>query len=771
MRTLVAALLLGAAAGAPAAGATSSPAPPVITEPAADGQVVSPFDLHMVAGPFAGAPGESHVCSDWEIRTVVSDTVVWTAPCAVGAQKVHVHLGDGMFVGFLEGRHQLNPGEDYRLRVRFQGDAGGGDWSDWSERRFRTTDPTAIAALVASDVAEMKAPRWLDEAGAAIALPAGQPPPALRLESGGGLLLEWIGGEAEAVNPPALSTHGALRAVFEAGGVAIALPASRLTFTDGGGRDREIFLPAISIEAGQSAAWWIAESGGAFTDPTRGDPAASPEFSSPATEPPIPWTVLQPGFRVERVATDFQLPVNIAFVPNPSPEADAPLFYVTELYGTIKVVTRSGQVRDYATDLLNFDPLGGFPGAGEKGLTGLAVEPASGDVFASMLYEFAPETELHFPKVVRFHSADGGRTAASQTTILEFPTEPSGASHQISNLSFGPDGKLYVHVGDGLFTSPARDLESVRGKILRVEPGGAAPPDNPFYDAANGLSASDLVFALGLRNPFGGAWRAADGAHWEVENGPGVDRLAKIVAGRNYLWDGSNLSMTAFAAYNWPISVAPVNIAFVQPSTFGGSAFPDGKMDHAFVTESGPTYAPGPQLLGKRISEFVFDLDGNLVSGPAPLIEYSGAGRATATALAAGPDGLYFADLYKDFGAASPIDRGANVFRVRWNGIADFSSPTGTTGGAPWTVEFEDLSDVPAPTAWHWDFGDGASSDQRNPTHTYLLPGAYDVRLTVTGSAGPAVRQKPAYVVVGPATRVLVPLAPAPRPAPRPLAR
>ena len=58
---------------------------------------------------------------------------------------------------------------------------------------------------------------------------------------------------------------------------------------------------------------------------------------------------------------------------------------------------------------------------------------------------------------------------------------------------------------------------------------------------------------LGLRNPFGGAWRAADGAQWEVENGPSVDRLAKVVAGRNYLWDGTDASMQNFAAYNWPI--------------------------------------------------------------------------------------------------------------------------------------------------------------------------------------------------------------------------
>ena len=76
------------------------------------------------------------------------------------------------------------------------------------------------------------------------------------------------------------------------------------------------------------------------------------------------------------------------------------------------------------------------------------------------------------------------------------------------------------------------------------------------------------------------------------------------------------------------------------------------------------------------MSEFVFDAQGILVSGPVPLVEYVGAGRATASALAAGPDGLYFADLYKDFGAATPIDAGANVFRIRYVGVADFTADT-----------------------------------------------------------------------------------------------
>jgi glucose/arabinose dehydrogenase len=657
--------------------------------------------------------------------------------------------------------------------VRFQGDAvPGGDWSDWSERGFHTASATSIEPLVLSDVSTVPQPRWQDEAGDDVVLPGfGAPQSVLRLEVPGvGPLLEIasLGGLSNAVsNPSPLAAHGPVRAVCSAGRTPIALAASRLAFTDGSGTDRVVVLPPIALEAGQSAAFWISSAGEAFAaDSSSATGGAAPALTSDIqrSAASVPWAVKQPGFRVERAATGFQLPVEIAFLPNPGPGADDPLYYVSELYGTIRVVTRGGAVSVYASGLLNFDPTGNFPGSGEKGLAGIVVDPPSGDVFAGAVEAVAGVTDFHFPRVFRLHSTDGGRTAATRTTILDFPNEPLGASHQISSLSLGPDGKLYVHIGDGQLTSPAQDMTSVRGKILRVNLDGSAPADNPFYNTADGMTATDLIYASGFRNPFGGAWRASDGALWEVENGPSIDRLAKVVAGRNYLWDGTDPSMRNFAAYNWPTAVAPVNIAFVQTSTSEGSGFPADHQDHAFVTESGATYAPGPQALGKRVSEFVFDAQGVLISGPVPLVEYVGAGRATASALAVGPDGLYFADLYKDFGAATPIEAGANVFRIRYVGVADFTADA-DSGRPPLSVAFHDASSVPRATAWHWDFGDGTSSEERDPIHVYAFPGSYDVRLTVTGSGGPVARQKASAVVVSSPVRrpVCCPAPPAPR--------
>ena len=376
------------------------------------------------------------------------------------------------------------------------------------------------------------------------------------------------------------------------------------------------------------------------------------------------------GYSVELVATGFQLPVNIAFIPNAGTQPTDPYFYVTELYGTIKVVRRDGTVSDYATNVLNFDPTGPFPGSGEKGLTGIVVDPSTGDVIASMVYQQDPlNNQVHVPRVMRFHSNDGGRTAATRWSILNMLNEAQGPSHQISNLTIGPDGNLYVHIGDGFVgdREVSLSVDSFQGKVLRMTLNGAPLANNPFYLNDGQTTARDYVWALGFRNPFGGAWRASDGQHYEVENGPDVnDRFAKVTAGTSYGWSNitrSSASMTTNALHTWVQTVAPVNLAFIQSQTFGGSKFPADKWDHAFVSESGPTWAAGPNH-AKRISEFTLSSTGQKLSGPTMLVQYIGTGRATVAGLAAGPEGLYFTDLYKNNGTQA-TDRGANVWVVR----------------------------------------------------------------------------------------------------------
>ncbi|MCA9242340.1 MAG: PQQ-dependent sugar dehydrogenase [Phycisphaerales bacterium] len=752
MRRIIGLAITGLACGGIAL-ANTPPDAPSVNEPGVDGQLVNPADVHMECAAFSDAdPGDQHLCSDWEIWTVSPSELVWITPCITGVERVHTHLGDGVFMNSHAGETELRPDVDYRLRVRHRDDSGdpATEWSGYGERLFTTTSQLELLPLLVNDI-DAVAPTWNATDGDPVILPPGSPDPSIRLESANGeLMIELQGNDGVTntiINPPALADHEAVRVRMSAGGVAaLALPESDFSFFDDDGIEHTIYVPSRSVNPGADALLWVSASGATF-EASEGD--TTPVFETVARGAPVPWLVRQPGYVVERVATGFQLPVNIAFIPNPSPAPAAPIFYVTELYGAIRTVHRDGTHHDYANGLLNFNPTGNFPGSGEQGLTGITVDPVTGDVFATMLYDGAPPNGPHYPKVVRFTSDNGGHLASTMTNILTMPGESQGQSHQISTVTIGPDGKLYVHLGDGFDYTTAQNLNSFRGKILRMNLDGTAAIDNPFYNASNGINSRDYVYAYGLRNPFGGIWRAADQALYEVENGPSVDRLAKVNPAQNFGWNDTDASMFNFAIYNWVPAHAPTKCVFIEPETWGGSGFPADKMDHMFVAESGPTYATGPQSNGKRISEFVLDQNGALVSGPTPLIEYGGSGKATIVALAAGPDGLYFSDFYKDADYDTPIDRGASILRVRFVGSADFTSDVTYGPQAPMNVQFTDTSNAPDIVAWDWDFGDGQTSAEQNPIHTYTASGAYDVRLAVTASTGLRTTRKADYIIVG----------------------
>jgi glucose/arabinose dehydrogenase len=557
---------------------------------------------------------------------------------------------------------------EYELRVRYRDETGA--VSGYETRLFNVAPASTIFPMEFQDVVDFPAPTWIRSSGGAVTFPAASPNPSqMRLESAEGELL-WSRIDSTVVNPPSLAHHAQLRVVIVAGSNGLVLEASKFSFQDDGGLNRTLFLPALNLIANQRLDLWVAVDGSTYYGTAA---QTEPVFTNLARSSDLPFVALQPGYEIEVVATGMRLPVNIAFVPDPGPDPDDPLYYVAELYGSIQVVRRDGTRQTFATSLLDYNPEGPFGGTGEQGLTGLAVQrdtinPDVYHLYVGMLWDNGapPGPDFHYPKVERLTSTAGGLSMASRTLLRNMQPETQGQSHQISNISIGPDNKLYVHMGDGFNFTTAQNLNQYRGKVLRMNLDGSAPTDNPFYSAADGISARDFVFAYGLRNPFGGAWRAADGKHYQVENGPSVDRLSQINRGVNYGWNNTDASMTINAIYNWTSAHAPVNLDFIQPQTFQGSQFPAGKMDHLFVSESGPTYAAGPQTRGKRISEFVIDLNGALVTGPTTLVQYSGTGRGSVVALAAGPDGLYFSEFYEDSGANGPTAAGARIFRVRY---------------------------------------------------------------------------------------------------------
>jgi glucose/arabinose dehydrogenase len=661
----------------PATGGNQPPFPPTITEPVANGAILNAADVHMETAPFADPDaGDQHFCTDWEIWLASPSQRVWSTLCIQGVERLHTHLGDGAFENSHAGRSDLLPSTNYVLRVRHSDDSGDPltRWSAWTQRTFSTGAATQTFALELEDIAQTPPPAWrISSSGSPAIFPFATQPSRLSLEAAAGnLLYELVGADGLSnlrIDHPELASHADVRLRVVAGSAGLSLPATELTLHDAHCDEHRIFLPAISLAAGASAQWWVAASGATFLASSA---QSQPVFNQLARSPSPPWSARQPGYEVEVFASGFQLPINIAFVPGASPQGPAttPFLYVTELYGRVKTVLRNRTVIEYATGLLNFPPTGAFPGSGEQGVTGLVVDPTSGDLIVAMLYAPVVSPQNHNPKLVRFSSNDGGRTMATATTILDMPGEVQGQSHQISNLTLLPDGTLLCHMGDGFDAATAQNLNSFRGKILRLNLDGTPVASNPYYNALDGITSRDYVYAWGVRNPFGGEWRAADNSQYMVENGPSVDRFAKIVMGRNYLWDGSDASMQNFALHNWSPAAGPVNLAFIQPETFGGSGFPASKWGHAFVTESGPTYANGQNTQGKRITEWILDANGALVAGPLPFVEYSGYRRATACGLEAGPDGLYFTDLYADEGGAAPVT-GANLLRIHYRTPVD----------------------------------------------------------------------------------------------------
>jgi len=174
--------------------------------------------------------------------------------------------------------------------------------------------------------------------------------------------------------------------------------------------------------------------------------------------------IVYPGFDLDLAATGLDLPVNIAFIPSPKKDSKAPFFYVTELYGQVKAVTQEGTVSTYAQKLLNYNPTPEIPGHGESGLTGICVDPPTGDLFLSMLYK---EKDQMKGKVVRTSSRDGFKMDSMRVVIDDIPS--TTRAHQIQAVTIGFDGKLYVNVADGGEWKKAQDDKDLRGKVLRME--------------------------------------------------------------------------------------------------------------------------------------------------------------------------------------------------------------------------------------------------------------------------------------------------------------
>jgi aldose sugar dehydrogenase len=159
---------------------------------------------------------------------------------------------------------------------------------------------------------------------------------------------------------------------------------------------------------------------------------------------------------------------------------------------------------------------------GERGLLGLALDPSyETNHFVYLFYTKSNGTEN---TVVRFTDDVTG----PDTTVI-VPSLPAASTHNGGRLEFGPDGKLYVTLGENGNPANSQNNGVTPGKVLRYNPDGSVPNDNPI--------PGNPLYTIGHRNCFGLAIDQASGQVFVSENGPDCDdEVNRLIAGENYGW-------------------------------------------------------------------------------------------------------------------------------------------------------------------------------------------------------------------------------------------
>ena len=208
----------------------------------------------------------------------------------------------------------------------------------------------------------------------------------------------------------------------------------------------------------------------------------------------------------------------------------------------------------------------------ERGLIGVTVAPTFPD--DPSLYVVYVKAEPYTHHVVsRFTVAGDVADPASEVILLEGDDQsklggfkPSG--HQGGAIHFGPDGMLYVGIGEQTAGEPAQDLGTLQGKILRIAPDGSIPEDNPFADQTEGKYRA--VWATGCRNPWTFAFDEATGRMLINDVGGTFEEINPGRAGGNYGWPTVDHGPNPPERFVGPVHVYP------QASIAGGDFVPAG---------------------------------------------------------------------------------------------------------------------------------------------------------------------------------------------------
>ena len=408
---------------------------------------------------------------------------------------------------------------------------------------------------------------------------------------------------------------------------------------------------------------------------------------------------------------------------------EAPTGFEIAPDGRIFILERAGRVRIYKNGQLLSAPFVTMSAvaSGDRGLIGIDFDPDFTTNCYVYFYYTNADDLLNY--VVRYN---GCSDVGTDRQIIYNTTSPSNQLHVGGSVQFGTDGKLYLAVGDNGYPPNAQDLSNPHGKILRINKDGSIPTDNPFYNQAGRLGE---IWAYGMRNPWRFQFDSVTGNLYGGDVGNySWEEINHIVRGGNYGWPIKE-------GYCTPSCEDTINPLYAYPHA-GASASVTG----------GPIY---------RGSMFPADYQGDLIfadlaQGVIKRIEFDAEGNRAGVKdfdsnvpwiadMKVAPDGsMYYVAFFP-----------GRLYRVTY----DTANPTPsasasadvTKGQEPLTVHFSSAgSNDPNgdPLTYSWDFDDGTTSTEANPTKTFADKGTYTVELTVSDGTNQA-QAVPVVIQVG----------------------
>ncbi len=405
---------------------------------------------------------------------------------------------------------------------------------------------------------------------------------------------------------------------------------------------------------------------------------------------------LVPVFPIPAQAATF--PSDPGFTDAPFAQIPVPTSISFASNNRMLVTTQSGSVRVVVNGVLQATPALTLTvcSSGEQGLLGSAV--SGNEVF---LYYTSSHNNDCWNRVSKF-TLGANNLLTGEVILLDWIPTPA-TNHNAGDLNFGPDGKLYVSVGDGGcqltngslcagLNGNARLRTHLLGKILRLNPDGTVPADNPFAGANTrrcGHPSGDTnpgstafcseTWAWGLRNPFRFTFRS-DGLMHINDVGQGAREEIDVgAAGADYGWNCREGSI-ANPAVNCtaPGAVEPIHDyahATGCRSITGGAFVPAGAWSAAYA---------GKYLFADFVCGKIFLWDGTTARDFA-----IGLGASSATHLEFGPDGALYYTTYAG---------GGEVRRITFAGAPGASPP-------PADFDGDDRSDVavfrPSTAIWY----------------------------------------------------------------------